>query len=140
MAHPYIGRNKRGNPCALCGTPFEGGHCAICLAKKNKGRVRSNPENTAQWGKDNPDKIRDLHYRKRFGITLEQYNKLFEEQKGCCGICGRQQGEFKRRLAVDHDHMTGKIRSLLCQSCNTHLGIYELQKDIFEEYLLRRNR
>jgi hypothetical protein len=136
MAKPYKRLNKKGQPCAICGAPFEGGHCKVCLKEKNKGRERSDPEKVKQWLTDNPDKVRNLGYKKRFGISLEEYNQMFADQQGCCAICGKHQSEFKRRFAVDHNHETGKIRGLLCLSCNTHLGIYELQKDIFETYLL----
>src|SRR4051794_16889408 len=48
-----------------------------------------------------------------YGITVEQYDELFEAQGGCCAICG---GECKtrRKLAVDHNHNTGDVRGLLC--------------------------
>ena len=58
----------------------------------------------------------------RHDITLEQYNSIFDKQSGCCAICGKHQSEFKRNLAVDHDHKTGKIRGLLCHKCNLLLG------------------
>lgn len=61
----------------------------------------------------------------RFGITPEQYDQMFLFQKGLCGICGEPS---LRRLAVDHDHSTGKIRGLLCTGCN--LGIGNFKEDI----------
>jgi hypothetical protein len=59
---------------------------------------------------------------KQYGITAEEYNKIFEKQKGYCAICGKHQSELKNTLSVDHDHITGKIRGLLCINCNTILG------------------
>ena len=58
-----------------------------------------------------------------YSMTLEQYDKMFEEQNGNCAICGLP--ELMRRLSVDHDHKTGVVRGLLCSSCNTKLGWYE---------------
>jgi hypothetical protein len=58
-----------------------------------------------------------------YGITLEQYNTMFLKQKGLCLGCCRHQSYFKRRLAVDHCHKTGRIRGLLCVSCNHALGL-----------------
>jgi hypothetical protein len=55
-------------------------------------------------------------------MTLEQWDAMFEAQQGSCAICGEHQDNLKRRLAVDHDHETGKIRALLCQHCNQGLG------------------
>lgn len=64
----------------------------------------------------------------RFGITLEQYNEMLAKQGGTCAICGgnqtiRDKAGKLRRLAVDHDHKTGKVRQLLCSSCNTGIGL-----------------
>lgn len=63
---------------------------------------------------------RDL--KKRFGITIEEYNEMFNKQNGICLICGKHQSEIKKRFAVDHNHETGKIRGLLCGKCNPLLG------------------
>ena len=57
-----------------------------------------------------------------FKITEEEYNKLFNVQEGKCRICGRHQSVLNKRLGVDHDHVTGKIRGLLCNNCNLILG------------------
>lgn len=63
-----------------------------------------------------------------YGITLKQYLKMFEKQKGLCLICllpedsiDSRSGKIKN-LSVDHCHQTGKIRGLLCASCNHTLG------------------
>ena len=55
----------------------------------------------------------------KFGMTLEQYEKLYEKQEGKCAIC--QKYPRKMRLAVDHDHKTGAVRGLLCKRCNHDL-------------------
>jgi hypothetical protein len=65
---------------------------------------------------------------------------MFEDQKGCCGICKRHQSEFKKRLGVDHNHSTGKIRKLLCDRCNLGLGFYELFKDEYKTYLSQHDK
>ena len=44
--------------------------------------------------------------------------EFYEKQKGCCGICGKHEREFKRRLNLDHNHKSMKIRGLLCYRCN----------------------
>jgi uncharacterized DUF497 family protein len=68
---------------------------------------------------------RDRDYLKKFGITLEDYNKMFFEQEGKCFICNKHQSEEERALAVDHNHRTGKVRHLLCMKCNMVVGILE---------------
>lgn len=70
----------------------------------------------------NFDKIKNRNL-KQYGITLEQYNKLFDQQDGKCCVCDKHQSESKRALAVDHDHETGEIRGLLCDNCNRGIGL-----------------
>jgi hypothetical protein len=60
--------------------------------------------------------------KRRFGITLDQFNKMYEQQNGKCLICEATESNLGHRLAVDHCHTTGKIRGLLCKSCNVSLG------------------
>ena len=54
-----------------------------------------------------------------YGITEDDYDKLFEKQGGVCAICGENP---EGRLAVDHDHETKTVRGLLCRPCNSGLG------------------
>ena len=78
---------------------------------------------------------RDAQLKKLYGITLDEYNTLYELQDGKCAICGKHNSEFTKSLAVDHDHKTSKIRELLCILCNTQLGWYEKYKEIINKYL-----
>jgi hypothetical protein len=77
-----------------------------------------------------PDKnrryFRNHHLVKTYGITLEQYEAIYKQQGGVCGICGNPPDIGRHgvaRLAVDHDHATGKIRGLLCNNCNSGMGL-----------------
>lgn len=63
--------------------------------------------------------------KKNFNISIEEYNQMLVNQNGLCLICGKHYSEFKRNLAVDHCHITGKIRGLLCINCNRGLGAFE---------------
>jgi len=56
-----------------------------------------------------------------YGITVEDYNRMLEEQNGGCYICGQQ--DSNRALSIDHDHNTGKVRGLLCSNHNRALGL-----------------
>jgi hypothetical protein len=58
-----------------------------------------------------------------YGITPNQYEELLERQGGTCAICPRTADSQKRRLHVDHDHSTGKVRGLLCDQCNRAVGL-----------------
>ena len=92
-------------------------------------------ETVGKWYMENSTKIREDNYKRNYGITLDEYNSMFDSQFGSCYICGRHQTELKKTLAVDHCHITGKVRKLLCGTCNTHLGIFEKYKEVFENYL-----
>ena len=61
--------------------------------------------------------------RRRLGINQEQYETLLLVQGGTCGICGRSIVELSKGLAVDHDHITGAVRGLLCAGCNSAIGM-----------------
>ena len=78
----------------------------------------------AYYRKYNTDKCKNSVLKKKYGITLEQYNQMFTNQNGNCAICGRNQSEFKTSLNIDHCHKTNKIRGLLCSNCNTALGLF----------------
>lgn len=55
---------------------------------------------------------------KKYGITPEDWDKIFAFQKGCCAICDQPASQFKRRFSVDHDHGAHFTRGLLCFACN----------------------
>jgi hypothetical protein len=59
---------------------------------------------------------------RKYGVDVEQYNKMFNDQNGCCAICGTHQTNFEKSLAVDHCHSSRKVRGLLCTNCNLMLG------------------
>jgi endogenous inhibitor of DNA gyrase (YacG/DUF329 family) len=69
-----------------------------------------------------------------YGITVDDYDHMFALQGGVCAICKDVCGTG-RRLCVDHDHNTGRVRGLLCMSCNQKLGWFEKHKDSALQYL-----
>lgn len=84
----------------------------------------------SEWRKLNPEKAaagrRRAHLR-RYGISPEAYDQMLADQKFVCAICGepgKENGRAKR-LAVDHDHRSGKVRALLCANCNTAVGLLQ---------------
>lgn len=66
-----------------------------------------------------------MYLKRTYSITLEDYNKMREEQNFSCFICSAPEESLKRPLLVDHCHSTGKNRNLLCDRCNTMLGKLE---------------
>jgi hypothetical protein len=92
-------------------------------------------DNASRWVDENPDRAFGTYLRRAYGITLEQYRQMLAEQGGACAICGEpptveNSGRWTKRrrrpadpkLIVDHDHVTGKVRGLLCGRCNTGIG------------------
>lgn len=71
---------------------------------------------------------KNQHLMKRFGITLDEYENKLTQQSGGCAICQKTPEQNKKMLAVDHDHITGKNRDLLCASCNILIGFIEKNK------------
>lgn len=72
---------------------------------------------------------RAWRFKKKYGITIQDYDRMFEEQGGVCATCRKASVQVHaksgklRDLAVDHDHVTGKVRALLCTDCNVVLGL-----------------
>ena len=100
-----------------------------------------------KWEQNNPEKWekqkRNLRFKRRYGITLDTYNTMLEDQNGVCKICGKlptgiHSSGSPHRLHVDHDHATGKVRALLCQYCNRGLGYFKDNEELLikaSEYL-----
>ena len=63
---------------------------------------------------------------KAYGLSREAYERLLEVQKGVCAVCGQEDTLVRRGrqvpLSVDHDHVTRRVRGLLCSSCNRAVG------------------
>lgn len=85
------------------------------IGLKQKVRNKSNPEKTKE-------KARKANLRK-YQLTLAQYDDMHLKQDGRCAICRVPQCDLKYKFSVDHDHVTGKVRQLLCVKCNSVLGL-----------------
>jgi len=102
--------NATPKHCINCGTEFVPNsnnqqYCKICASDRYKFYARNQ------------------RFKSAYGITVDDYNKMFKDQEGCCAICNRHQSELSITLAVDHDHVTGDVRGLLCRDCNQILGL-----------------
>ncbi len=107
------------------------GHVNICK-ECDKERIRNRYPDLKS--SDKYKQMKQNTYLKRvYGITLEDFNKKFQEQNGCCDICGLHQTELKRILDVDHDHLTQEVRGLLCNNCNTSIGRFNDNIELLEK-------
>lgn len=86
---------------------------------------KTNALRAKEWREANPDKVKHTELMRRLGISLEEYNRMHKEQNGKCKICNKEESYEGYSLAVDHCHETGKIRGLLCSSCNKALGMFK---------------
>lgn len=109
-------------------------HCKPCSNKRAKEKWASG-------------EIRDSVYRKKFGITLVDYENILVSQGGCCAICKTDKpmghGKKNGRFSVDHDHKTGKVRGLLCHHCNVGIGSLKDDLDIMVSsirYLMKHSK
>lgn len=78
--------------------------------------------------KERAEKARGYYLQKKYNTTDEEYKHMFNIQGGACAIC--KTTTFKKMLAVDHDHATGKNRGLLCVRCNVGLGYFMDNEDV----------
>lgn len=78
-----------------------------------------------------PERQRNWAMKRQFGITLEQYEQMLKDQDGLCAICFQPESRKSNRshkpknLAIDHCHEIGTVRGLLCQDCNTGIGLFK---------------
>jgi hypothetical protein len=119
-----------------------GYQCNSCRAEKQRAYWASLPieirrkrqmglEAQKRYRENNLEKTKKIaregHIRRKFGLTVEEYNAISFSQNEVCAIC-QQKCDTGYNLAVDHNHKTGKIRGLLCKNCNTSIGL--LKEDI----------
>ena len=111
---------------------------ACCNLAARAAKYRENPrpaiERATQWQRDNPERYqaklqeyaksgkkkvsdRKSHLKRKYGLTLEDFDALLASQDGGCAICGKLDVDH-----VDHDHHTGRVRRILCFRCNVAIG------------------
>lgn len=76
---------------------------------------------SAYFKKRNTKEKNRIDFLRKYGLTPELYDKMYENQGGKCAICGNSE----LILAVDHDHKIDKVRKLLCNNCNAGLGSFK---------------
>ena len=85
-----------------------------------KRNLKREQEYGAEYREVNKETLRSRELKRKYGISIEDYELMFKSQKGLCGICYLPSGD--RNFDIDHCHSTGKVRGLLCRSCNVMIG------------------
>ena len=83
-------------------------------------------ERTTNYNKRNSNSVRSQYLKRNYGLTFEEFDSMLSKQDNCCAICqGKEPYGRHKRFTVDHNHKTGEVRGLLCNRCNTALGLVE---------------
>lgn len=83
-----------------------------------KGRPVSRGETKSQTQ-------RRWRLKSQYGLSPEDYDDMVADQGSLCTVCGNES-----KLVIDHNHATGRVRGLLCGSCNTGLGMFRDNPDL----------
>jgi hypothetical protein len=119
--------------------------CRRCEQSKALIRNRLNKDKINQQQRErrkkNPCRMKGYDLKKNYGMSINDWNNMFEKQHGCCAICGKESYQFKKPLQVDYNHKSNKVRKLLCVRCNTAVGIIEDKefRDRITKYLEDNN-
>jgi hypothetical protein len=130
--------------CEICGNEFEMHPCApkpprSCYKQECRKLFfrKYSKDYKATYVDKNPRKTLSKKILKRYGITLNEKERIFDSQNKTCAIC-KSKDSGKKGWNIDHDHVTNKIRGILCHSCNLGLGHFKDNKEFLKnaaEYL-----
>ena len=108
-------------------------YCKPCSREKHRNLPESSKQKTRdrvrRWAKENPKRVlyldRAKNLKKKYGITLDDYEEILKSQDGKCGICKSPESGNKNNgmFCVDHDHNINEVRGLLCNKCNSAIGL-----------------
>lgn len=97
-------------------------YCKVC-----------NADYTREKRKRNPDQYTEQQLQYGYGISLETFNEMYKKQDGSCAIC-KSKPDY--RLCIDHRHDTGKVRGLLCRTCNKAIGqLGDTPESVYKAYV-----
>ena len=84
-----------------------------------------------RWRRAHPERYAKVNHNiklKKYGISPEEYDRLFTTQDGRCAICRNPETVIIKgtlaKLSIDHNHATNEVRGLLCRHCNQGLGLF----------------
>jgi hypothetical protein len=101
----------------------------------NKEQIDARDRRYREANKEKVAAQRRRSWLRKYGITVEDYDRMLTAQGGVCAICGgppNGAGKANGRLNVDHDHDTGAVRGLLCSECNAGLGMLQDDAELLQ--------
>lgn len=99
--------------------------------KREKGRIyySNNKERKSEYSKNNRKfntrAYKNREFKSKYGISIDIYDNILENQGNSCAICKIHKSLFNYWLVVDHCHTTGKVRGILCRNCNLAIGYFK---------------
>lgn len=143
----YTKRKGRGTRSALYGRTYD---CLVCIRKKRKELYERNPQLRVNYNARKREKYKEPEEQKRqrkamlklrYNLTPEEYDTLLKSQNKVCAICNTGNTHKRHKyLHVDHNHITGHVRGLLCHQCNTLIGNSKDSIDILNKAIHYLNR
>lgn len=115
--HPERKHQARGM-CNSCYVMWRRSKCPRTRRLKNEANRRY----AARKREENPDHNWESKILCTYGITKEEFYALWSKHGNCCSVC-KSPDNGSRRMCVDHCHETGKVRGILCDKCNTGIGL-----------------
>lgn len=100
-------------------------YCGACADQRSIEYQKRNPDKKKLW-------LHQNDIKRRYGLTQIEYDTMLSSQNNCCAICKTTKWGNRGSPSVDHDHITGKARALLCVRCNIGLGAFQDNIDIIE--------
>ena len=158
----YLKKVQKTINCKICGNNLDYrnklGFCKSCY---NQYRPKMSKEAKLQyqykWRDENIEKVkksrkktyeknreryvnitRKGQVKRKYGLSMEEYEIIAENQNYRCAICNKHKNNNKKgyNLAIDHSHITGEVRGLLCSKCNLALGGFEDNEELLLNALL----
>lgn len=94
--------------------------CRLCVNTARASSRRVNVDAVRRAERERKDRT-GANYKARYRITREQYEEMARAQGNACAVCGNDE----KRLVVDHEHVTGRVRKLLCDRCNRDMAVVD---------------
>jgi hypothetical protein len=120
--------------CRICGTENAAHYrnrrvCSVCFIKRSSDYHKKNGEKhyeaVRKWRLKNPKRVLEWNLRYLYDFTDSEIEKILNWKSGLCAVCGKELvglGRLKNNAVVDHDHVNGRFRDFICNSCNCALG------------------